>query len=86
MELLVDYSALNAAVDEGAAALTDEVDSLLLYIDVTEHLLNGGQSLAAYDAVLIDMNQDGACHAVLILALGLKGVANSAACVRESRG
>ena len=75
MELLVDYSALNAAVDEIAAALADEVDSLLFYINVTEHLLNCGQSLAAYDAVLIDVNQDGTCHAVLILALGLKGVA-----------
>ena len=75
VELLFDCAALNAAVDEIAAALADEVDSLLLYIDVTEHLLNGGQSLAAYDAILIDVNQDGACYAVLILALGFKGVA-----------
>ena len=43
MELCLYYSALNAAVDEGAAALADEVDSLLLDIDVTKHLLNGGQ-------------------------------------------
>ena len=86
MELLVDCAALNAAVDEIAATLADEVDSLLLYIDVPEHLLNGGQSVAAYDAVFIDVHQDGACHAVLILALGLKGVANSAAGGLESRG
>ena len=86
MEFLVDCATLDAAVDKVAAELANHAHGLSLCVALPHYFLNGCKSLAAYDAVFIDVNQDGACHAVLILALGLKGVANSAACVRESRG
>ena len=73
MELLVYCAALNAAVDEVAPELADHAHGLCLRVTLAQNLLNGGQSFAAYDAVLRDMNQLLTIRAIIALTLCLVG-------------
>lgn len=98
MELLVDSAALDAAVDEVAAALTDAAYGILFGAGVPQHLLNGCQSFAAHDTVLRDADEDlavdavvievahliGAVHVVYLVQYGLQGAGGACDAAVES--